>query len=80
MILDKFIKAWNLNNSETPVRSLVKAYSYRCCGTFTTMIISYVVTGKIIVSLAIGTTEIIVKPFIYWLHERAWSRIKWGRS
>ena len=79
-LLQTFVKSWALNNSESAVRSLVKAYSYRCCGTITTIIISYIITGKIVVSLAIGGTEMIIKPFIYWCHERVWSKIKWGRT
>jgi uncharacterized membrane protein len=78
-VLQRFVKSWDLNNTETAVRSLVKAYSYRCCGTLTTIVISYVITGHLIISLGIGATEMIVKPFIYWLHERVWSRVKWGR-
>lgn len=76
----KFIDKWNLSSSETALRSFVKAYSYRCCGTLTTIIISYVITGKFIVSLAIGATEMIIKPFVYWMHERVWCRVKWGRK
>lgn len=41
--------------------------------------ISYCITGELIISLGIGATEMIVKPFIYWLHERVWSRVKWGK-
>ena len=78
-LLQRFVKSWALNNGETAVRSLVKAYSYRCCGTLTTIVISYAITGHFIVSLGIGATEMIVKPFIYWCHERVWSRIRWGR-
>ena len=74
------LEKWSLNNQETPLRSLVKAYSYRICGTITTIVISFIITGKIAVSLAIGATELILKPFIYWCHERVWSRIKWGRK
>ena len=79
-LLQKFVKSWVLNNGDTPLRSLVKAYSYRCCGTMTTMIISYIVTGKIIVSLAIGGTEMVVKPLVYWCHERVWNKVSWGKK
>jgi uncharacterized membrane protein len=75
----KFIEKWKLNNSETALRSLVKAYSYRVCGSLTTILISFIITGQIIVSLAIGATELFIKPFIYWCHERVWSRIRWGK-
>lgn len=66
--------------TESGIRSFVKAYSYRCCGTITTIVISYVISGRIVLSLAIGATEMFVKPFIYWLHERAWNRIDWGKK
>ena len=51
-LLQKFVKSWDSSNGESGIRSLVKAYSYRMCGTTTTIIISYIVTGKIIISLA----------------------------
>jgi uncharacterized membrane protein len=44
------------------------------------VVISYVVTGEIVVSLAIGATEMIIKPFVYWCHERVWNKIKWAKS
>lgn len=78
-LLQRFVSKWALNNQETALRSFVKAYSYRCCGTATTIVISFVLTGNFVVSLGIGATEMIVKPFIYWCHERVWSRINWGR-
>ena len=79
-IVKKFVKSWALNKGESGLRSLVKAYSYRMCGTATTMVISYIVTGKIIVSLTIGASEIVVKPVIYWCHERVWNKVKWGKQ
>lgn len=78
-LVQRFVNSWASNSGETPVRSIVKAYSYRCCGTLTTITISYIVTGRIVVSLAIGATEMVIKPFIYWMHERVWNKIHWGR-
>lgn len=75
----RFVEKWALNDSETALRSFAKAYSYRVCGTLTTIVISFAITGKLVVSLAIGATEMVLKPFIYWCHERVWSRIHWGR-
>lgn len=60
-------------------RSVVKAYSYRMCGSLTTVLISFFVTGSIVLSATIGVTELLLKPFVYWLHERVWNKIKWGR-
>ena len=78
--LQKFVKSWALNNGDSAMRSFVKAYSYRCCGTLTTIIISYVITGKMVVSLGIGATEMVIKPLIYWFHERVWNKVKWGKQ
>lgn len=78
-LLEKFIEQWSLNSSETGLRSFVKAYSYRLCGSLTTVAISFVITNELVISLAIGATELVIKPFIYWCHERLWSRVKWGR-
>jgi uncharacterized membrane protein len=77
--LQRFVKSWDLNNGESPLRSLVKAYSYRCCGTLTTIVISYIITDEIIISLGIGATEMVIKPFIYWCHERLWNKIRWNK-
>jgi uncharacterized membrane protein len=79
-LIQKFINSWGLNNGESPVRSLAKAYSYRVCGTLTTVIISYLVTGVFAISLAIGATEMVIKPFVYWCHERVWNKIKWAKQ
>ena len=78
--IQALVDKWKLNDSETALRSFVKAYSYRCCGTLTTIVISYIITRQIVVSIVIGFTEIIIKPFIYWAHERVWSRVKWGKK
>lgn len=65
---------------DTIVRSFVKAYSYRICGSLTTVTISFFVTGDLGISAAIGFTEMILKPMIYWAHERVWNRIRWGKN
>ncbi len=60
-------------------RSLVKGVSWRALGTLDTIVLSFIVTGNIADSLKIGFTEIITKVFLYYLHERVWDKIPWGR-
>jgi uncharacterized membrane protein len=79
-LLQRFVKSWALNNGDSPLRSFVKAYSYRCCGTITTIIISYFITGQFVISLGIGASEMVIKPLIYWFHERFWNKVKWGKA
>ena len=66
--------------TESKFRSFVKAYSWRCCGSCITFCISYIVTGKVVVSGTISASEMVIKPFFYWLHERGWQKIKWGKN
>jgi uncharacterized membrane protein len=53
-------------------RHIAKAISYRILGTLQTCIISYFFTGSFIIAGSVGATEIILKPFMYFLHERVW--------
>ncbi|TIO07351.1 DUF2061 domain-containing protein [Mesorhizobium sp.] len=64
---------------DTHSRSFAKALSWRVTGTVDTIIISLVVTGSIKLAAAIGLTEVITKSLLYYLHERAWLKIPYGR-
>jgi uncharacterized membrane protein len=66
--------------SESILRSTVKTFSYRLLGSGVTFIISYLFTGEVIISAGISATEFVLKPMMYWFHERFWNRIQWGRS
>jgi uncharacterized membrane protein len=61
-------------------RSLVKAISWRTWGTIDTFVISYIILGKAKLALAISSIEILTKILGYYIHERIWNKIKWGRE
>ena len=61
-------------------RSLVKAISWRIWGTIDTFVISYIILGKAKLALAISSIEILTKILGYYIHERVWNKIKWGRE
>lgn len=65
---------------ETHKRSVVKGISWRLAATFMTMVISYLITRRIDLALEIGVIEFIAKVFLYYLHERAWLKLRWGRK
>ncbi|MDX8456511.1 DUF2061 domain-containing protein [Mesorhizobium sp. VK9D] len=65
---------------DTHSRSFAKALSWRATGTIDTMIISLVVTGSIKLAAAIGGTEVVTKSLLFYLHERAWLKIPYGRN
>jgi uncharacterized membrane protein len=60
---------------DKPVKSALKAISWRIVGTVDTMIISYLITGKVTVALSIGSIEVFTKTILYYFHERLWAHI-----
>ena len=65
---------------DSRARTVVKAVSYRVLATLTTMTIVFLITRKIIISLGVGLVEVIAKITFYYLHERAWHKISWGKN
>ena len=64
---------------ETKRRSIVKAITWRTLGTLDTIVIAYLLTGKIKTAVSIGGIEVFTKMFLYFFHERIWNMIKWGK-
>jgi adenylylsulfate kinase len=44
------------------------------------MLIVFVFTGKIELTLLVGSFDVILKMVLYYFHERTWNKIYWGRS
>lgn len=63
----------------TKSRSLVKALSYRIWGTLTSFFVALILTGSAELSGLIAFWETVVKIVIYYVHERGWNFIQWGR-
>ena len=63
----------------THARSLVKGISWRMVGTMDTIFISYLITGHSLKAFKIGGFEVFSKIALYYIHERIWGKIKWGR-
>jgi len=64
---------------EAHFRSLLKAVSWRATGSIDTFVISFIVTGKPAIAGSIAGTELLTKIVLYYMHERAWTFIRWGR-
>ena len=69
-----------MNHVETHYRSIAKAISYRILGSMTTAGIFYVLTGRDSLSLEAGALDMALKIFAYWIHERIWNHIDFGRK
>lgn len=65
---------------ETHIRSVIKGISWRVIASLTTMGLVYLFTGDLSLVVEVGVLEVTAKIFFYYLHERAWHAIRWGRS
>ena len=65
---------------DSKLRSVLKSISWRFCATITTAVIVFVITGRVDIALIVSGIEVVVKIVIYFLHERLWDKIKFGKK
>lgn len=61
-------------------RSIAKTISWRIVATLTTSLLVLLFTHQWVIALSVGGIEGILKLFFYYLHERAWNKIEWGKQ
>jgi uncharacterized membrane protein len=61
-------------------RSLAKALSWRGCALIITAGVGYVLSnGSIAFALTLGLVDSLIKIMAYYVHERAWINVDYGR-
>lgn len=65
--------------TETLKRSVVKTISYRAVILILDFVAIYIFTGKIKVAFGFMIVSNVYTTIGYFLHERVWSKIKWGK-
>lgn len=65
---------------ETPIRTVFKTVSWRAVATLTTMMIVYLFTREETVMLGVGVSDIVAKIVFYYVHERVWQKVSWGKK
>ena len=64
---------------DSQARSLAKAVSYRVLGSTVTALIVLLFSGSLKISLGVGALDMLSKIALYFLHERLWNYIPYGR-
>jgi adenylylsulfate kinase len=64
---------------DTHKRTFLKTVSWRVLASFTTTGVTFVLTGRLDLAISVGVADSVVKFFIYYLHERMWSRSRYGQ-
>lgn len=49
-------------------------------GSIDTLVLSYLVTGNLVWAGSIASIESLTKIALFYVHERAWRRVRWGRT
>lgn len=65
---------------DSHTRSLTKAVSWRLTGSLDTFLLSLLFTRSFALAGSIAATELVTKIALYYLHERVWAVIGWGRQ
>lgn len=66
--------------SENRKRSIVKAITYRILATIILGVVSWYYTKEFFTTSAITITFTIIATIVFYLNERAWNRINWGKE
>lgn len=61
-------------------RSFTKAVTYRTSATGLTMLLAYIFTNDIMVSLMVAPADFVLKLLLFYFHERVWNKVGWGQG
>ena len=65
---------------ESHARSIAKAVSYRVLGSLATALVFLMLTGDLKLSASAGVIDSVLKIGLYFLHERIWQYIHFGKK
>lgn len=65
---------------ESGLRSVLKTISWRLIATLITATVVYLFTGRVDIAAAVGGIDIVVKLILYYVHERLWNNVRFGKK
>jgi uncharacterized membrane protein len=65
--------------TDSTPRSIAKTVSWRITGSSATFLISYAILGDATISGTIAVIQLTFNTLLYFVHERLWNWVKWGR-
>jgi len=64
----------------TRKRSVVKSIVWRIICIVVSVVVTFFLSGKWDIAVAVGTIYNVITMILYYFHERIWNRIKWGTN
>jgi uncharacterized membrane protein len=71
-VIDNIAYITTIKEESVVVRHILKTLTYRFFATITTITTAFLLGASIEVSSLIGLGELLIKPLIYFFHERVW--------
>lgn len=68
-----------MKDPSTPLRSLTKGLSWRVISTIIIVANAWIFTGSLAIAGKIGLAEFFVKLGLFYIHERVWHQIPFGK-
>lgn len=68
-----------LGMADSTKRTLIKALVFRVISAISSFILIYALTGNAGFGVKFTIIDSIIKISLYFIHERAWIKIKWGK-
>jgi uncharacterized membrane protein len=65
--------------ADTKTRSIIKTVSWRITGSSATFLIAWAIGGNLAVAGTIAAIQIVANTVLYYVHERVWNIVAWGR-
>ena len=64
---------------DTPSRTITKTITWRIIATVASLIIAFLISNDWKVAGSIASIQVIIHTVLYYLHERLWINIRWGK-
>jgi hypothetical protein len=61
------------NSKKGVYRDILKTITYRILGTSVTFGLGFATTGNLSIATMLGFSDLVLKPIVYFIHERLWS-------
>jgi len=65
---------------DSKIRTILKTVTWRITATLTTAVLVYLFTGQIDTAIEVGLLEMVAKLLFYYVHERIWDKLKFGKN
>ena len=65
--------------TDTTTRTLIKTITWRIIATVASLIIAFLISNDWKVAGSIASIQVIIHTVLYYLHERLWINIRWGK-